>query len=127
MQESTLDAITTALSRARKSPCRQQRHDHRQGSPGLRVGTGRDPETSAGPDELKDADGNYLFSGSKTDTAPYSQNTDGTYSYNGDQTTINLGIGDGLAVGTNYHRLDAFQQTINTGRTKHHHDRTCGG
>ena len=27
----------------------------------------------------KDANGNYLFSGSKTDTAPYSQNADGTY------------------------------------------------
>ena len=66
----------------------------------------------------KDANGNYLFSGSKTDTAPYSQNSDGTYTYNGDQTSINLGIGDGMTVATNTTGWDAFQQAINTSRTQ---------
>jgi len=66
----------------------------------------------------KDSNGNYLFSGSKTDTAPYSQNSDGTYTYNGDQTSINLGIGDGASVATNTTGWAAFQQTINTSRTQ---------
>ena len=118
VQESTLDAITTALSRAKEL------------SLAANNGTITDKDRQAYASELgeiqkqvlglmnsKDADGNYLFAGSKTDTAPYSQNTDGTYTYNGDQTTINLGIGDGLTVGTNTTGWDAFQQTINTGRT----------
>ena len=118
VQETTLDAITTALSRAKEL------------SLAANNGTITDKDRQAYAAELgeiqkqvlglmnsKDANGNYLFSGSKTDTAPYSQNTDGTYSYNGDQTTINLGIGDGLTVGTNTTGWEAFQQTINTGRT----------
>jgi flagellar hook-associated protein 3 FlgL len=66
----------------------------------------------------RDSAGNYLFSGSKTDTTPYSQNSDGTYSYNGDQSSINLGIGDGLSVASNTTGWDAFQQSINTSRTQ---------
>ncbi|MBV4459676.1 flagellar hook-associated protein 3 [Pseudomonas sp. COR58] len=119
LQETTLDAINTALARAKEL--------------GLAANNGfkTDADRSAYAEELgqiqqqvlglmnsKDADGNYLFSGSKTDTAPYSQNADGTFTYNGDQTQINLGIGDGLTVGTNTTGWDAFQQTINTSRTQ---------
>ncbi|WP_426204903.1 flagellar hook-associated protein 3 [Pseudomonas sp. TWP3-1] len=119
VQESTLDSITDALQRAKEI--------------GLAANNGNktDADRKAYAAELsqiqqqvlglmnaKDADGNYLFSGSKTDTAPYSQNVDGTYTYNGDQTSINLGIGDGLNVATNTTGWDAFQQTINTSRTQ---------
>ena len=119
VQESTLNSITTALQRAKEI--------------GLAANNGiaTDKDRQAYAAELsqiqqqvlglmnsKDANGNYLFSGSKTDTAPYSQNADGTYTYNGDQTQINLGIGDGLSVATNTTGWDAFQQTINTSRTQ---------
>ncbi|AZV25945.1 flagellar hook-associated protein 3 [Pseudomonas syringae] len=119
VQESTLNSITTALQRAKEI--------------GLAANNGiaTDADRKAYAAELgqiqqqvlglmnsKDANGNYLFSGSKTDTAPYSQNPDGTYTYNGDQTQINLGIGDGLSVATNTTGWDAFQQTINTSRTQ---------
>jgi flagellar hook-associated protein 3 FlgL len=118
VQETTLDSITTALQRAKELALAANN------------GTATDKDRQAYASEMgeiqqqvlglmnsKDANGNYLFSGSKTDTAPYSQNTDGTYTYNGDQTTINLGIGDGMSVGTNTTGWDAFQQTINTART----------
>jgi flagellar hook-associated protein 3 FlgL len=119
VQESTLTAITSALQRAKEI--------------GLAANNGiaTDADRKAYASELgqiqqqvlglmnsKDANGNYLFAGSKTDTAPYSQNADGTYTYNGDQTQINLGIGDGLSVATNTTGWDAFQQTINTSRTQ---------
>ncbi|WP_282353922.1 flagellar hook-associated protein 3 [Pseudomonas sp. PS01303] len=118
VQETTLDSITTALQRAKDL--------------GLAAnnGTATDKDRQAYAAELgqiqqqvlglmnsKDANGNYMFAGSKTDTAPYSQNADGTFTYNGDQTTINLGIGDGMTVGTNTTGWDAFQQTINSART----------
>ena len=46
----------------------------------------------------KDASGNYLFSGSKTDTPPYARNNDGTYSYQGDDTPLSLQIAENLSV-----------------------------
>lgn len=119
LQETTLDSISTALQRAKEL--------------GLSAANGNatDADRKAYASEMgqiqqqvlglmnsQDSNGNYLFSGSKTDTAPYSQNSDGTYSYNGDQTSINLGVGDGLSVATNTTGWDAFQQTINTSRTQ---------
>lgn len=65
----------------------------------------------------QDANGQYLFSGSKSTTPPYALNSDGTYSYNGDQTSIDLSIGDGLKVASNTTGWDAFEQAINTTRT----------
>lgn len=119
LQETTLDSIGTALQRVKELALAASN------------GIATDADRKAYASELgqiqqqvlglmnsKDASGNYLFSGSKTDTAPYSQNADGTYSYNGDQTTIDLGIGDGMTVGTNTTGWDAFQQTINTSRTQ---------
>lgn len=65
----------------------------------------------------QDSDGLYLFSGSKGTTPPYSQNPDGTYAYNGDQTSINLAIGDGLSIASNTTGWDAFETAVNTTRT----------
>lgn len=65
----------------------------------------------------KDADGSYLFSGSKSTTAPYSVNPDGTYSYQGDQTRNLLPIGSGISMAANTTGWDAFEQAINTTRT----------
>jgi len=119
LQETTLDSIGTALQRAKEIALSANN------------GIATDDDRKAYAAELsqiqqqvlglmnsKDSAGNYLFSGSKTDTAPYSQNSDGTYTYNGDQTSINLGIGDGLTVASNTTGWEAFQQTINTSRTQ---------
>lgn len=66
----------------------------------------------------QDSNGNYLFAGSKTSSVPYTANADGTYSYNGDQSTLSLQVGDNLSLGSNINGWDAFQQSINTARTQ---------
>ncbi|WP_342653222.1 flagellar hook-associated protein 3 [Pseudomonas sp. F3-2] len=65
----------------------------------------------------KDASGAYLFSGSKSTTAPYAINPDGTYSYQGDQTRNMLSIGSGISMASNTTGWDAFEQAVNTTRT----------
>lgn len=44
----------------------------------------------------KDSSGNYMFSGTKTDTPPYSRNNDGTYTYQGDETPLSLQVSSNL-------------------------------
>jgi flagellar hook-associated protein 3 FlgL len=66
----------------------------------------------------KDESGKYIFAGSKGDTVPFSRNSDGTYSYNGDQTTLNLPIGDTMSMAANSTGWEAFQQAINTSRSQ---------
>ncbi|SDO34168.1 flagellar hook-associated protein 3 FlgL [Pseudomonas arsenicoxydans] len=119
LQETTLDSIGTALQRAKEIALSANNgiatdNDRKAYASEL----GQIQQQVLGLMNSKDASGNFLFSGSKTDTPPYSQNSDGTYTYNGDQTSINLGIGDGLSVATNTTGWDAFQQTINTSRTQ---------
>lgn len=65
----------------------------------------------------KDANGSYLFSGSKSTTAPYSLNPDGSYGYHGDQTRNQLAIGSGISMASNTTGWDAFEQAVNTTRT----------
>jgi flagellar hook-associated protein 3 FlgL len=65
----------------------------------------------------QDSNGQYLFSGSKGTTPPYVQNPDGTYSYQGDQTSVQLAIGDGLTVAGNTTGWDAFETAVNKTRT----------
>ncbi|MGH8423096.1 MAG: flagellar hook-associated protein FlgL, partial [Pseudomonas fluorescens] len=66
----------------------------------------------------KDENGKYIFAGSKGDIAPFSRNTDGSYTYNGDQVTLDLPIGDTQSMATNSTGWDVFQQAINTSRTQ---------
>ncbi|CAI8841337.1 flagellar hook-associated protein 3 FlgL [Pseudomonas sp. IT-P12] len=66
----------------------------------------------------KDENGKYIFAGSKGDVAPFSRNSDGTYSYNGDQSTLNLPVGDNMSMATNSTGWELFQQAINTARTQ---------
>ncbi|MDB5979610.1 MAG: flgL, partial [Pseudomonas sp.] len=65
----------------------------------------------------QDANGQYIFAGSKSNTPPYSQNPDGSYSYNGDQSSNSLPIGANLSIASNTTGWDAFEQAINTTRT----------
>ncbi|KEX92248.1 flagellar hook protein FlgL [Pseudomonas putida] len=66
----------------------------------------------------KDESGKYIFAGSKGDTVPFTRNSDGTYSYNGDQTTLNLPVGDTMSMAANSTGWEVFQQAINTSRSQ---------
>ena len=116
--ETALKAITDGIQRAQE----------------LTLGAGNatftDKDRQANAQELKqlqtqilglmnsqDADGNYLFSGSKSTTAPYAVNPDGSYSYQGDQSLNNLDIGNGISMASNTTGWDAFEKAVNTTRT----------
>lgn len=66
----------------------------------------------------KDASGNYLFSGSKTDTPPYSRNNDGTYSYQGDENELSLQVSETLTVRTGDTGKTILEGASNTSRTQ---------
>lgn len=66
----------------------------------------------------RDENGKYIFAGSKGDTVPFTRNSDGTYTYNGDQVTLNLPIGDSMSMATNSTGWEVFQQAINTSRSQ---------
>lgn len=116
--ETALTAITSAIQRAQE----------------LVLGAGNatftDKDRQANAQELQqlqdqvlglmnsqDADGNYIFSGSKSTTPPYAINPDGTYSYQGDQSLNQLDIGNGISMASNTTGWDAFEKAINTTRT----------
>jgi len=65
----------------------------------------------------KDANGKYIFSGASNNTQPFVKNSDGTYSYQGDQTQLELKIGDSMSLGLNDTGWDVFQQAINAARS----------
>ncbi|WP_433736644.1 flagellar hook-associated protein 3 [Pseudomonas putida] len=65
----------------------------------------------------KDANGKYIFSGASNNTQPFVKNSDGTYSYQGDQTQLQLKIGDSMSLGLNDTGWDVFQQAINAARS----------
>ncbi|WPP01302.1 flagellar hook-associated protein 3 [Pseudomonas sp. HR96] len=65
----------------------------------------------------KDTSGNYMFSGSQTNTPPYVQNSDGSYAYQGDQTQLSLQVSDTLSIATNDTGFSTFEQAVNTSRT----------
>jgi flagellar hook-associated protein 3 FlgL len=74
-------------------------------------------KTILGLMNTQDANGQYLFAGSDGSAAPYSMNADGTYSYHGNQTAVNLAVGDGLVLANNTTGWDAFEKAVNTTRT----------
>lgn len=117
--ESTLNSITNVLARAKE----------------LAIGAGNggftDADRKANAQELaqleeqlfslmntRDENGKYIFSGSRGDTQPYVRNADGTYSYQGDQSTLSLQVGDMLSMATNESGFDAFEQALNTSRSQ---------
>ncbi|MBF6949460.1 hypothetical protein, partial [Acinetobacter baumannii] len=65
----------------------------------------------------KDASGNYLFSGSKSTVQPFVQNADGSFSYQGDQSTLKLQISDNLTMSTNDNGWSIFEMAANASRT----------
>jgi len=66
----------------------------------------------------KDSSGNYLFSGSKSQTPPYSRNNDGTYSYQGDETPLSLQVSNTLNVSAGDTGKTLLEGAANSGRTQ---------
>ncbi|MFG0550263.1 flagellar hook-associated protein 3 [Pseudomonas sp. yb_9] len=66
----------------------------------------------------RDANGDYMFGGSKSSTPPYVRNADGTYSYQGDQTQLSLQVSDTLRLATNDTGFSIFDQATNNSRTQ---------
>lgn len=66
----------------------------------------------------RDANGDYMFGGSKSSTPPYVRNSDGTYSYQGDQTQLSLQVSDTLSLATNDSGFSIFDQATNNSRTQ---------
>ena len=117
-EESVLSSITNVLQQAREVA--------------VRAGDGSltDDDRKALADQLgqiqqqlltlmnsKDASGNYLFSGSKSTVQPFVQNADGSFSYQGDQSTLKLQISDNLTMSTNDSGWSIFEMAANASRT----------
>ncbi len=117
--ETTLSSISTLLQRVNE----------------LAVSSGNgaftDSDRKANADELsslesqlytlmntKDETGSYLFSGSKGSTQPYVRNADGTYSYQGDEVSLTLQVGDMISLAANETGYSAFEQALNTSRSE---------
>ncbi|MGW7234137.1 flagellar hook-associated protein 3 [Pseudomonas fulva] len=66
----------------------------------------------------RDANGDYMFGGSKSTTPPYVRNSDGTYSYHGDQTQLSLQVSDTLNLATNDTGFSIFDSAKNKSRTE---------
>jgi len=117
--ETTLTAIQTAMQSAREIGLSANNGTNTDADrKAYAQQLGQIQQTILGLMNSQDANGNYLFGGSKSTTPPYTANSDGTYSYNGDQSQLNLAIGDNHSVPSNITGWEAFQQSINTARTQ---------
>ncbi|MHC8315519.1 flagellar hook-associated protein 3 [Pseudomonas sp. LB3P31] len=118
-EESVLDSINTALQRAREltlSAGDGGKSDADRKSIAAELG-----EIEANVLSLlnsKDPSGSYMFAGSKTTTAPYVRNNDGTYSYQGDDTQLNLQVSDTLSIAAGDTGKSILESAINSGRTQ---------
>ena len=117
--ETTLNSIDTILQRVNELAL------------GAGNGTFTDTERKATATELgkleeqllslmntRDENGQYLFSGSKGETQPFVRNSDGTYTYQGDDSQLSLQVGDMLTMASNDSGFSTFQQALNTSRTQ---------
>ncbi|MBF7144588.1 MULTISPECIES: flagellar hook-associated protein 3 [Pseudomonas] len=118
-EESVLANITTALQRAGELAIQggngAQTDDDRAS---IASEIGQIKDTVFGLLNTKDSNGQYLFSGSKTSTQPYSLNSDGSYTYQGDETQLSLQVSDNLSVATNDSGFSIFDLATNTSRTQ---------
>ena len=117
-EESVLDTINTVLQKISELAVRSgsvSLNDADRTSIAAEVGQAE--EQLLGLMNSKDAAGNYMFSGASNDVAPFARNADGTYSYHGDQSQLELKIGDSMSLGLNDSGWSVFQQAINSSRT----------
>ncbi|MFF7708598.1 flagellar hook-associated protein 3 [Pseudomonas sp. NPDC007930] len=117
-EESVLANVTTALQRAQELAVEAGNGaltDDDRASISSEIGQIK--QTIYGLLNTKDSNGQYLFSGSKTNTQPYLLNSDGTYTYQGDETQLSLQVSDTLSVATNDTGFSIFDLATNTSRT----------
>jgi flagellar hook-associated protein 3 FlgL len=117
-EESVLDSINTVLQKVSELTVRAggaSLNDDDRKSIGAEVAQAEEQLLSLM--NSKDANGKYIFSGASNNTQPFLRNSDGTYSYQGDQTQLELKIGDSMSLGLNDTGWDVFQQAINSARS----------
>ena len=64
--------------------------------------------------ELKDSNGNYFFSGSRLKQSPFSQDAQGEVTYQGDQTRMQVQVGDQRSIPLNRSGTEAFVGVVRT-------------
>lgn len=117
-EESVLDSINNVLQKVSELSVRAgggSLNDDDRKSIAAELGQSEDQLLSLM--NSKDANGKYIFSGASNNTQPFARNSDGTYSYQGDQTQLQLKIGDSMSLGLNDTGWDVFQQAINAARS----------
>ena len=117
-EESVLDSINTVLQKVSELAVRAggaSLNDDDRKSIGAEVAQAEEQLLSLM--NSKDANGKYIFAGASNSTQPFIRNSDGTYSYQGDQTQLQLKIGDSMSLGLNDTGWDVFQQAINAARS----------
>ncbi|EJM69216.1 flagellar hook-associated protein 3 [Pseudomonas sp. GM55] len=117
-EESVLDSINNVLQKVSELAVRAgggSLNDDDRKSIGAEVAQAEEQLLSLM--NSKDANGKYIFSGASNSTQPFVKNSDGTYSYQGDQTQLELKIGESMSLGLNDTGWDVFQQAINASRS----------
>lgn len=94
VEEGALDSMVDLLQRARELMVQAANGSQNAATRGSIATEVREIlDTMVGLANTKDANGEYLFSGFKTDTRPITDDGAGTYTYNGDQGQRSLQIG----------------------------------
>lgn len=117
-QESILDSINTALQKAKNLTIQAGGIISDADRSSIANEIGGIEEQVFSLLNSKDADGNYMFSGSKTSTPPYARNNDGTYTYQGDDIQLNLKVSDTITMAGSDTARSFLEGSPNTGRTQ---------
>jgi flagellar hook-associated protein 3 FlgL len=117
-EESVLDAINTTLQAASQLALKAGGVTSDADRKSISVEVGALEDQLLGLLNSKDAAGKYLFSGSKTDTPPYSRNNDGTYNYQGDENELSLQVSETLTVRTGDTGKTILEGAVNNSRTQ---------
>lgn len=117
-EESVLSSINDAMQRASELALRAGGSISDADRKSIASEIGAIEDQVLGLLNSKDSSGNYLFSGSKTQTPPYSRNNDGTYTYQGDETPLSLQVSDSLKVAAGDTGKNILEGAVNSGRTQ---------
>lgn len=117
-EESVLGAVNEALQAASQLALRAGGSISDADRKSISVEIGAIEDQVLGLLNSKDAAGNYLFSGSKTQTPPYSRNIDGTYNYQGDENALSLQVSDTLKISAGDTGKSILEGAVNSSRTE---------
>ncbi len=117
-EESVLQAVTQTIQAASQLALKAGGVTSDADRKSISVEVGALEDQLLGLLNSKDASGNYLFSGSKTDTPPYVRNIDGTYNYQGDENELSLQVSETLSVRTGDTGKTILEGAANNSRTQ---------